>query len=79
MLSPTWVFGVPGLLALLAGIALLSGATLEFLRPGTLPQIGAYWTLLGSTLVALGHLGLLMALAGHLYSIRAGYRPPSRA
>jgi len=78
MLSPTWVFGVPALLAILLGATLLVGAPAEFLYPNTLPQIGAYWTLLGSTLVALGHLGLLMALAGHLYSIRAGYRQPSR-
>ena len=78
MLSPTWVFGVPAVLAILLGATLLTGALIEFLYPNSLPQIGAYWTLLGSTLVALGHLGLLMALAGHLYSIRAGYRQPSR-
>ncbi len=78
MLSPTWVFGMPALLAILLGAALLMGALVEFLSPNSFPQIGAYWTLLGSTLVALGHLGLLMALAGHLYSIRAGYRQPSR-
>ena len=77
MHSPTWIFGVPALLALLAGGALMSGAALEWLRPGTLPAIGAYWTLLGATLVTVGHIALLMALAGHLYSIRAGYRQPT--
>ena len=77
MLSPTWVFGVPAMLALLLGSGLLAGATAEFLWPGTLPQIGAYWTLLGSMLIAVGHLALLLALSGHLYSIRAGYRRPT--
>jgi hypothetical protein len=74
MLSPTWVFGVPALLALLIGLGLMGGAGVEFLRPNTLPQIGSYWTLLGGALVAMGHLALLMAFATHLYSIRQGYR-----
>ncbi|WP_068088560.1 glycosyltransferase family 2 protein [Novosphingobium rosa] len=74
MLSPTWVFGVPALLALLAGLVLMGGAGTEFFRPNTLPQIGSYWTLLGGALVAMGHLALLMAVATHLYSIRQGYR-----
>lgn len=77
MLSPTWVFGVPGFLALLAGLVLLGEASSEWLRPGSFPRIGAYWTLLGSTLTAVGYMALLMGLAGHLYSIRAGYRRPT--
>lgn len=76
MLSPTWVFGVPALLAILGGLGLLVAAGSEFLRPGSVPQVGPYWTLLGSTMVAGGHLALLLALAAHLYSIRAGYRQP---
>ena len=74
MLSPTWLFGVPALLAMLLGGGLLGAAAAEYLVPGTAPQIGAYWTLLGSALAALGHLAMLMALAGHLYGIRSGYR-----
>ncbi|WP_424773766.1 glycosyltransferase family 2 protein [Novosphingobium sp.] len=77
MLSPTWLFGVPALLALALGSGLLGAAAADYLVPGTAPQIGQYWTLLGSTLMALGHLALLMALAGHLYGIRAGYRQPT--
>jgi len=77
MLSPTWVFGVPGLMALILGLAILVGAGVDFVAPGTLPQIGAYWTVLGAGLVAMGHLAVIMALAGHLYSIRAGYRRPT--
>ena len=78
MLSPRWLFGVPALVALLLGAGLLGGAAAEFVKPGTLPQIGAYWTLFGSMLVAVGHLALLLALAGHLTAIRAGYRAPGR-
>ncbi|HZU64471.1 MAG TPA: glycosyltransferase family 2 protein, partial [Novosphingobium sp.] len=78
MLSPRWLFGVPGALAMLIGLALLGAGGADYLVPGTLPQIGAYWTLLGDTLAALGHLSLLMALAGHLYAVRAGYRLPGR-
>lgn len=77
MLSPTWIFGVPALLALLAGLGIMGGALIGWMRPGVLPMIGPYWTLLGATLVAVGHEALLMALAGHLYSIRAGYRQPT--
>lgn len=74
MLSPTWVFGVPALLALLVGGLLMGASGVEFLHPGTVPQIGAYWTLLGSALVAMAHLAMMLALATHIYSIRQGYR-----
>ena len=77
MLSPTWLFGVPALLAMMLGGGLLTAAAADYLVPGTAPQIGQYWTLLGSALAALGHLAMLMALAGHLYGIRAGYRQPT--
>lgn len=76
MLSPTWVFGIPAFFALLVGLLLLTASSAQYLFPGTFPQIGAYWTLLGSTLVAAGHISLIMALTGYLYSIRAGYRRP---
>lgn len=78
MLSPTWLFGVPAVAALLLGLLLLLLAFLQYAVPGTAPQIGAYWTLLGSALVSIGHLSLLLALSAHLYGIRAGYRRPSR-
>lgn len=76
MLSPTWVFGIPAFFALLVGLLLLTASSAQYLFPGTFPQIGAYWTLLGSTLVAAGHISLIMALTGYLYSIRSGYRRP---
>lgn len=77
MLSPTWLFGLPALAALGFGLVLLLFSMTEFLIPGTAPQIGAYWTLLGSALVSIGHLSFLLALSAHLYGIRAGYRQPT--
>lgn len=77
MLSPTWVYGVPALLALTLGLSLLLGSGVEFLYPGTVPQIGPYWTLLGSAFVDIGHLALLLALSAHLYGIRSGYKHPT--
>lgn len=76
MLSPTWLFGIPALASVLWGLFLLSGALIDFVFPGAAPQIGAYWTLLGSALVSLGHLSFLLALSAHLYGIRARYRQP---
>lgn len=78
MLSPTWAFGVPGLVALLLGIPLLGAAAVQYFIPGSIPQVGSYWTLFGSMLVSVGHLCLLLALSGHLYGIRAGYRRPTQ-
>ena len=77
MLSPSWVFGAPALVALLVGLVLLAGAGAEYLHPGTLPQIGTYWTLLAAGLVAMGHLAALQALAGDLYGVRSGFRRPT--
>ncbi|MBC2835031.1 glycosyltransferase family 2 protein [Paragemmobacter straminiformis] len=77
MLSPTWLFGLPAMMSMAAGLALLAVALLQYLVPGTAPQIGSYWTLLGSALVSIGHLSFLLALSAHLYGIRAGYRAPT--
>jgi hypothetical protein len=77
MLSPMWVFGVPAMLALLLGVALLLGSTVEFFHPGLFSQIGDYWTLLGSAFVDIGHLALMLGLTGHLYGIQAGIRRPT--
>ena len=77
MLSPVWAFGVPALMALLLGALLLAGSCAEYISPGTFPQLGDYWTLLGSAMVDVGHLALLMGLAAHLYGMKAGFRRPS--
>jgi hypothetical protein len=74
MLSPTWVFGVPGLAALLLASVILGGAAAQTLFPGSAPAIGDYWTVLGGGLLTIGQLALLMTCAGHLFALRNGYR-----
>jgi hypothetical protein len=76
MLSPTWVFGMPGILALLLGLFILGGSAAEHLWPGAVPAIGDYWTILGSALLAIGHQCLIMMLAGLIHAQRNRYRRP---
>lgn len=74
MLSPTWLFGVPAIFALMLGIITLVGAGAEALVPGSTPAIGDYWTILGAAGITVGHLCILMMLAGHVFALRSGYR-----
>lgn len=74
MLSPTWLYGVPAALALLVATLILTGAGFQHFAPGSIPVIGDYWTILGGAMFSIGHLCLLLMLAGQLYAINAGYR-----
>jgi glycosyltransferase involved in cell wall biosynthesis len=75
MLSPTWVFALPAIAALLAGFAIFFGASLGAL--GLIPpRYGSSWTILAGAMIGLGHLGGLLAVATHLYGLGAGYRKP---
>lgn len=76
MLSPTWVFGVPAMLAvgsgaliLIVALAHLSGVV------GGEPLFGASWTIAAGFLVSVGHLAAIMALATHFHGVNCGYRP----
>ncbi len=75
MLSPTWVFGVPGALCLgLAGV-IFTVALLHLL--GVLDgatMFGTSWTIIAGFLATCGHLALIMAVATHLFGVRKGYR-----
>jgi glycosyltransferase involved in cell wall biosynthesis len=75
MLSPTWAFGLPAVLALLASAIILGGAIIHQveLLPGK-GYFGDSWVILGGFLAALGHLALIMALATHLHGVNQGYR-----
>ena len=78
MLSPTWLFGVPGLAALCAGLMILCVAVLRSLGlTGAIP-FGESWIVVGALLAAVGHTAGLMAIVSHIYGVRAGYRLPSR-
>lgn len=76
MLSPTWVFGVPGIAAFCAGLAILAVAVLRSLGLTGPTPFGESWIVVGVLLTAVGHMAGFMAVASHLYGVRAGYRLP---
>ena len=79
MLSPAWLFALPAALAVAVGATILAIATWHFLfRPGVEIALGDYWVVLASALVGLGHIAAILAMASHLYGVRAGYRRPNR-
>ena len=75
MLSPTWVFGVPALLAMLAAVVIFGVAGLYELNwlPGTTP-FGTSWQILAGFLLSVGHFAAIMAVATHFHGVRSGYR-----
>jgi glycosyltransferase involved in cell wall biosynthesis len=75
MLSPTWVFGVPSLVALGTAGLIFAVALAHYLglAPG-ISHFGVSWTVVAGFLATCGHLGLLMAVATHFHGVRCGYR-----
>jgi hypothetical protein len=75
MLSPTWVFGVPAMLAVGSGALILLVALAHLLGIiGGEPLFGASWTIAAGFLVSVGHLAAIMALATHFHGVNRGYR-----
>lgn len=74
MLSPRWVFAIPGSVALMTGMAILAMAVSEYLLPGSFPAVGNYWVILAAALATGGHLALILALTAQLYGVGQGYR-----
>ena len=74
MLSPTWVFGVPAIAGSIVSLALLFAAVMHVLVPGTFPAVGNYWAILGAAGLGVSHMAAILAAAGNLYGVRAGYR-----
>ncbi|QAY76981.1 glycosyltransferase family 2 protein [Sphingosinicella sp. BN140058] len=73
MLSPTWLFAAPAILAVVIAAIVLGGAALG--QSGAIPLLfGSAWTMLAGGLLGLGHLGLIMALASHIHGVRSGFR-----
>ena len=75
MLSPTWVFGVPSALAMLAALAIFAvagGHELGWL-PGPGP-FGVSWQIGAGFLLTTGHFAAIMAVATHFHGVRSGYR-----
>jgi hypothetical protein len=77
MLSPTWVFGVPALVGSILSIALLFAAVMHQFAPGSFPRIGNYWTIRAAAILGLSHMSGILAAAGNIYGVRAGYRLPN--
>jgi glycosyltransferase involved in cell wall biosynthesis len=79
MLSPWWLFTLPGLVALGGGATILALAAWNLLvRGGADFFFGDYWVVLASALVGLGHLALILGMTTHLHQVRSGYRAPAR-
>ena len=77
MLSPSWLFAVPALLAIVFGSTILGVAAWHFVfQPEIEITLGDYWVVLASAVVGLGHMAGILAVASHLYGVRAGYRRP---
>lgn len=75
MLSPTWVFGVPAMLALAAAAVIFSFALGHYTGVLSGPSFfGVSWSIIGGFLTTLGHFGLVMAMATHFYGVQRGYR-----
>lgn len=79
MLSPTWVFALPAMLAGGLALAILAYAGIAALgNAGPNSPIGNYWIILAGAMLGMGHVGAILAAATHLYGVREGYRRPSR-
>ena len=77
MLSPVGVFALPGLAAAGAGMTILCIALLHLIGLlGPIP-FGESWIVIGALLIVVGHMAGLMAVASHLFGVRAGYRIPN--
>ena len=79
MLSPAWLFALPAAMAGGAGASVLAVAIeRSVFQPGVESYFGDYWVVLASAMVGLAHISALLAVASHVYGVRAGYRrsPP---
>jgi glycosyltransferase involved in cell wall biosynthesis len=75
MLSPTWVFAMPGIAALAVSAVIFGVALLHLI--GVLPGVstfGTSWSIVAGFLATCGHLALIMAVAAHLFGVSKGFR-----
>lgn len=75
MLSPTWVFAMPGIAALAVSAVVFAVALLHL--TGVLPgesMFGTSWSIVAGFLATCGHLALIMAVAAHLFGVSKGFR-----
>jgi len=74
MLSP-WAFATPAALAAMTAFSIWAIAALKTLTgSAAVSPFGNYWVILAGSLLGLGHTGLLLSIAIHLYGRGRGYR-----
>ena len=77
MLSPSWLFAGPALVVGSASLGILSAAIWAALaRPDEVSTFGNYWVILAASMLAVSQVAAILALAGHLYHVREGFRRP---
>jgi glycosyltransferase involved in cell wall biosynthesis len=77
MLSPSGVFAAPAAVGGAASLFILASAGWAALtRPDVPFFFGDYWTILAAAMLGVSHMAAVLALAGHLYGVREGYRRP---
>lgn len=77
MLSPSWLFAGPALVVGSASLGILCMAMWSALmRPGELSTFGNYWVILAAAMLSVSQVAAILALAGHLYHVREGFRRP---
>jgi glycosyltransferase involved in cell wall biosynthesis len=74
MLSPTSVFAIPAVSALIVAMLIFAAALIQAAFPGVPKRFGDYWIIAASAMAALGHQTLILALAANIYGVREGYR-----
>lgn len=80
MLSPGWLFVLPGVVGGLAGLAILiAAAVFQLTGPVAESPLGDYWTILAGAMVSVSHMALLLGLAAQFFGIGEGYRVPGPA
>lgn len=82
MLSPVWLYLVPGFALMCTGVSIF--ALLLRTSPGAVVRLGPlwfgdHWMALAMGMILCGHLSLLFAMAATLVGIRNGYRRPTPA
>jgi hypothetical protein len=77
MLSPSWLFALPAVIAAGGGaMVLLTALWFALFEPRAPVIFGNYWVVLAGAVFGLGHIAAVLALASHLHGVQAGYRPP---
>jgi len=77
MLSPSGLFAAPAAAGAAISLSILFAALWSAVAtPATPSMFGNYWVILAAAMLGMSHMGAILALAGHLYGVGAGYRRP---